>query len=71
MDDLEESLALRAQGAGEWRGVGDPRYQGHRGAFGGWTAALLLKAIMLEAHAQGTPSALRLMTISSWPAPPC
>lgn len=58
MSSLSEALALHAQGPGAWRGLADPRYEAGTGMFGGWTAALLLRAVQSDPRAQGTPVSL-------------
>jgi acyl-CoA thioesterase len=58
MTTLDEALALRACGSGEWNAHADPRYEANNGMFGGWTAALLLKSALDDARTEGTPSAL-------------
>ncbi len=58
MSQLEQSLALTRQGAGAFLGMADPRYEANSGMFGGWTAALLVKAVLSDERANGTCSFL-------------
>lgn len=58
LGNLENALKLVPAGANLWRGHTDPAYEGHTGMYGGYTAALLLKAIVSEPGASGAPSAL-------------
>ena len=60
MSELEEAIALHASpsNAGEWRAFADPRYEAGTGMFGGWTAAVLLRSVIGDARAHGTPSAI-------------
>ena len=57
MSQLEHSLALEGVDR-ELRAVADGNYEANTGMFGGWTAALLLKAVLADARVQGSPSAL-------------
>lgn len=61
---LDQSLALAPTGEGEWRAHGDPNYEAGTGMFGGWTAALLLKAVLSDARAQGEPVTLNVNYVS-------
>lgn len=59
MPPLEQSLAMNTQG--DARGaVADPDYEANTGMFGGWTAALLLKAMLEHPECQGSPAALNV-----------
>lgn len=58
MSSLGEALCLQANGEGAWQGVADPRYEAGTGMFGGWTAAVLLRSVLDDPRAQGTPSAI-------------
>ena len=60
MTTLDDSLALYAVGQGAWRAQGDPNYEAGTGMFGGWTAALLLKAVLEDERAVGEPSTLNV-----------
>lgn len=55
---LEASLSIEPIGPGRWAAVASPHYEANSGMFGGWTAALLLKAVLSEADATGSASAL-------------
>lgn len=57
-DTLENSLALHATGEGAWRAFSDPQNEANTGMFGGWTAALLMKAVLSDARAEGEPVAI-------------
>jgi hypothetical protein len=56
--DLESALALSRSGAGAWTAHADPNYESANGMFGGWTAAMLLRAVCAEVDSKATPSAL-------------
>ncbi len=58
MSELEVALTLRPSGDGGWLGVADPRYESIAGMFGGWAAALLLRATIRSAAGSATPSAI-------------
>ena len=64
MTELDESLALEPAGPGTWTAHADPRRQAMTGMYGGWTAAVLLKSVLSEADASGTPSALTVHFIA-------
>ncbi len=57
MSKLEQSLALRPVSDG-FAAIADQAYEANTGMFGGWTAALLLKAVLEDPAAEGSPSAL-------------
>lgn len=57
MSSLERSLATEPVQGG-LAAVADANYEANTGMFGGWTAALLLKAVLEDPAAQGSPSAL-------------
>lgn len=67
LGNLEEALVLRRTGSSLWRGHTDPAYEGHTGMYGGYTAALLLKAIVSEPHIIGAPSALTVNYVKALP----
>lgn len=67
MISLEDSLALHATGEGAWRAFSDPENEAGTGMFGGWTAALLLKAVLSDARMQGEPAALNVNYVSRIP----
>ena len=56
--DLESALALSRLSAGTWTALADPNYESSNGMFGGWTAAMLLRAVCAEVDGEGAPSAL-------------
>lgn len=64
MQALVDSLALHATGEGAWRAFADPQNEANTGMFGGWTAALLLKAVLCDARAQGEPAALTVSYVN-------
>lgn len=57
MSLLEQSLATQTVD-GVQTAVADPQYEANTGMFGGWTAALLLKALLDHPGSDGTASAL-------------
>ncbi len=57
MSELESSLALQPVQGG-LAAVADTSYEANTGMFGGWTAALLLKAVLEDSAIEGDPSAL-------------
>ncbi len=67
MSTLEEAFTLQSVGLGEWKGYAHPGYEATSGMFGGWTAGVLLKAIIDDARAEGTPSALTVHFLKSVP----
>ena len=54
---IESSLGIAWTGL-EGRAQADPRYEANTGMFGGWTAALMLKAVLEHPDRQGTASAM-------------
>src|SRR5579871_2161836 len=58
---FEETIELRQGAPGLWVGEADPAYAHHGGRFGGWTAAVLLKAAMSEAEERGDPLSLTVL----------
>lgn len=64
MNELDESLALRAAGPHAWAAHADPRREASTGMFGGWTAALLLKAVLADAGDAGSPVSLSVHFVS-------
>lgn len=58
MQTLADSLALQPTGDSAWRAFADPQNEAGTGMFGGWTAALLLKAVLTDTRAQGEPAAI-------------
>jgi acyl-CoA thioesterase len=61
---LEESLALYAIGESAWRAYADPDNEAGTGMYGGWTAALLLKAVLSDPRAEGEAAALTVNYVS-------
>ena len=63
MSQLEQSLAM--QTVGEARvAIADPEYEANTGMFGGWTAALLLKAVLDHPDSVGSASAFTVNFIA-------
>ena len=60
MSDLDEALALRPTSGGNWLAFADPRYESINAMFGGWTAAILLRAAMDHGSRKGSPVALHV-----------
>ena len=58
MNEFDESIALAPAGPNAWTAHADPRREAGTGMFGGWTAALLLKAVLGDAADAGTPVSL-------------
>lgn len=58
MSQLELSLATQTLGPHDRAAVADVAYEANTGMFGGWTAALLLKAVLDNPDSQGSASAL-------------
>lgn len=68
MSDLDSSLALEAAGPGQWRAVASPRYEAVIGMFGGWTVAVLLKAVLAEPAATGSAISITVNYVAAIPA---
>jgi acyl-CoA thioesterase len=64
MSALEKSFVLEPLGVGEFRGMADPAYEADNGMFGGWTAALLMRAVVQGAEGQGSVSAINVSYLS-------
>lgn len=61
MTSFDEAVALHALEGDRWRGHADRRHESISGMFGGWTAAICLRAVLSSAGAGGssaTPAAL-------------
>jgi acyl-CoA thioesterase len=58
MSQLDRSLTARSLEKDLFCAVADRAYEANTGMFGGWTAALLLKAVLQESALEGSPSAL-------------
>ena len=56
--DLESALELRGSGDGTWIVHADPNYESMNGMFGGWTAAVALRAVCDAVEGEAAPSAL-------------
>ena len=65
MLSFEDSIHLVAAGEGHWSGEVDPAYKGFGSQFGGWTAAALLKAIVVEPAAKGAPLSQSVLFLES------
>ena len=61
---LETSLSVEPIEPGRWAAVASPHYEANSGMFGGWTAALLLKAVLNEPAATGSASAMTVNFIN-------
>ena len=67
MSALDASLALESAGEGQWRAVADPTREANTGMFGGWTAALLLKAVLDDPRSEGSASAITVGYVNRVP----
>jgi acyl-CoA thioesterase len=67
MTDFDRSLALVAVEPELWRGTADSRYEANNGMFGGWTVALLLKAVIDHPDASGSAIAITVNFIAAVP----
>jgi acyl-CoA thioesterase len=67
MTALDESLALEAADQGVFKCRADPAFQGPVSMFGGWLAALMLKAVLDDPGADGTASALTVNFLKGVP----
>lgn len=56
--DLEHALNLSRSGEEVWTAHADPNYASMNGMFGGWTAAVVLRAVCGEVDGEAAPSAL-------------
>lgn len=65
MSAFEEAITLKPLGAGHWTAVADPRYYGLHSMYGGWTAAIALRAVMDTPGRTGTPSAFTMNFINA------
>ena len=61
--DMEQLLTAVSENT--WSGAADPDYRGFGSQFGGWTAAALLRAIMLEPAANGAPLSQSVLFIEA------
>ena len=55
---LERSFALEPISEGHYQITTDPNYESGNGMYGGWTAALLLKAAIEDGRGSGFVSAI-------------
>jgi acyl-CoA thioesterase len=55
---LDDSLAIATAGTKWWVAAADPSYEANTGMFGGWTAALLLKAVLEHPDRQGAAAGM-------------
>lgn len=60
MTQLDDSLGLTPDGEGVFKGFSDPTYEANSGMFGGWTAALIVKAAQSDPRASGACSSLSM-----------
>jgi acyl-CoA thioesterase len=60
MTRLDDSLVLTPNGEGVFQGFSDPTYEANSGMFGGWTAALVVKAAQSDPRASGDCSSLSM-----------
>ena len=65
MATIGDSLALRPDGDGRWMAHAQPDHQSITGMFGGWTAGVLLNAVMQAADGTGSPSAMTVSYIGA------
>jgi acyl-CoA thioesterase len=56
--ELEEALTVKQSSAGQLSVFAPPNYESHNGMFGGWTAAVALRAVMKSSEGNPTPSAI-------------
>jgi acyl-CoA thioesterase len=61
MTTFGDIIQLKPAGENLWAGQADLDYSHPAGQFGGWTAAALLKAVMIEPSAQNAPLSLTVM----------
>lgn len=67
MTQFDDSLALDVVGPGQWRGQAQPLFVANNGMFGGWTVALLLKAVISDPAATGSVIAMTVNFVSAVP----
>jgi acyl-CoA thioesterase len=67
MTELDESLRLAPAAPHAWTASADPRRVASTGMFGGWTAALLLRAVQADAAESdpGSPASLSVHYVSA------
>jgi acyl-CoA thioesterase len=61
---FDDTLRLARAGAGLWTSHTDKRFWNAIGPFGGWTAALLMKAVLAEPERRGDPVAMTVNFIA-------
>jgi acyl-CoA thioesterase len=62
--DLERALDLRAQSDQLWALTADANYEAANGMFGGWTTAVMLKAVVLASEGDPTPVSITVNFVS-------
>lgn len=67
MSLLEDSLAIDTSAPHRLTARTDPNYEANTGMFGGWTSALLLKAVLDHRDASGSPSAMTVNFVERIP----
>ncbi len=67
MTSFDQSLALRPAGDGAFTANADPAYKGGVNMFGGWLAAIMLKAVIADPHAHDAPCAMTFNFIHGVP----
>lgn len=67
---MSDVFDLKPAGANLWRADADPRYWNAVGPWGGWTAGVLLQAVLEEEHAAGAPVAMTLNLMSGFEQAP-
>ena len=65
MAALDEAIALDPDRSGRWRGRAHVAHESINGMFGGWTAAMLLGAVVRSAPSERRPSALTVNYLAS------
>ena len=58
MSTLDQATSLRPDGPGSWLAYADPDHESISAMFGGWTAAVILSAVMQSATESASPSAM-------------
>ncbi len=61
MISFADTIDLRPAGENLWAGEADTDYSHPAGQFGGWTAAVLLKAAMNESGERGLPLSITVL----------
>ena len=67
MSTIGDALTLRPEGDGRWLAHADPDHQSITGMFGGWTAGVLLGAVIRTSDGTASPSALTANYIGAIP----